>query len=212
MCPVENEYKFTSENVPDVKLCIVSIEAFLKRRNIDYSISEKQNTDYYYDSKNMEITDSGCFLRKRVSKNGTCKLTIKKPISNKGSMSREEIEIESDGSFEDLVKFSESSFSNVILVDSPTLVIVSDRLVFSINDEMNAKMMFDVCKFIDDSKSKSFWEIELEVISDNAKTDFDVHGIGDFITNDLGFRAITESKYSRGLKWKVSSRCSTYRM
>ena len=204
MCPVENEYKFTSDDVPDVYLCIASIKTFLKKKNLDYSVSEKHITDYYYDSKNMEITDTGCFLRKRIDKSGKCKLTIKKPISNKESMSREEIERESDGSFGDLMDFSAAHYPVVEVIDDPMLVLLSDRTVFSMKDGTDAKLTFDVCKYIDGSRSKSFWEIEFEIITDDAQSDFDTYGIKDFITNGLGFKTVTESKYSRGLKWKRS--------
>ena len=127
---VENEYKFTSDR-GDASACLSELESFLQGTGMEYAVSTKLSTDYYYDSVKMEITLSGCFIRKRVYLVGNCKLTVKRPISTDSIMSREEIERKSDGSYQGLQSFCDECFPGVVLNDQhrpyPALFGTDDR-------------------------------------------------------------------------------------
>ena len=198
---VENEYKFTSDRT-DADHCLSSIDSFMREIGADYSKSIKSNTDLYYDSEGMEITAKGCFIRKRTSSDRKCKLTVKRPIYAGDVMSREEIERTSDGSFQSVQDFCSEYFPGIVLNKEPVLVNKSERTVFSFNDGSKTKLLFDKCQYMDGTMKKDYLEIELEIISDTVIKDFDRMGVVCFVTENLGFTSVTESKYARGLRWK----------
>ena len=198
---VENEYKFTSDRA-DADECLSALRTFIDNSGIPYSISFKSYTDTYYDSNGMGITSDGCFIRKRIYSNGKCKLTVKKPISVNGPMSREEIEKVTDGSFGSLQEFCDECFFSIVLDPVPKLTNVCERTVFSLDDGSGIKLSFDKCQYADVDRRKEYLEIELEVLSDAVVTDFDRIGLVDFVINSLNFTRVYESKYVRGLRWK----------
>ena len=197
---VENEYKFTSDR-GDASACLSELESFLQGTGKEYAVSTKLSTDYYYDSVKMEITLSGCFIRKRVYSDGKCKLTVKRPISADGIMSREEIERTSDGSYQGLQSFCDECFPGVVLNDDPSLINRCERTVFTLDDGSGAKLSFDMCQYAFGDRRKDYLEIEYEIVSDAVKREFDDIGLVDFVTRSLRFVPVTESKYTRGLKW-----------
>lgn len=131
--PIENEYKFTSDSA-DPEQCIGRLRSFLESSGIPFEESDRDCTDRYYDSSDMEITSAGCFLRQRTYSDGRCKLTVKRPVSSDGKMVREEIERTSDGSFGELQQFSEEHFPGVAIDPLPSLVNVCRRTVFAYSD------------------------------------------------------------------------------
>ena len=198
---VENEYKFTSDDA-DPEFCISALESFLKDAGAVYSKAVKSYLDRYYDSDGLEIAGKGCFIRERIYRDGKCKLTVKRPISVNGAMSREEIERASDGTFGTLSDFCDECFPGMILCKDPVLTNVCERTIFSLENEFGIKLSFDMCQYVDGDKTKDYSEIELEVVSDTVVSDFDEFGVKVFVTDALGFRQVTESKFIRGLRWK----------
>ena len=198
---VENEYKFTSDRT-DISACLSELESFLRSTGIQYSVQKKQSTDHYYDSEQMEITSRGCFIRKRTYSDGKCKLTVKRPISVNGDITREEIERPSDGTHSELQGFCDECFPGVVLNEMPTLTNDCERTVFAFEDKSGAKLYFDKCQFVSGPNFRDFLEIEYEIVSDKVMADFDDMGLIDFVTRVLGVKPVSESKYLRGLKWK----------
>jgi hypothetical protein len=49
---------------------------------------------------------------------------------------------------------------------------------------------------------RKFLEKEIEVLSEGTQTDFGHIGLKEFVTHNLDFKLVTESKHTRGLKWK----------
>ncbi len=196
---VENEYKFMSDR-KDFSACRSELESFLKRSGKQFTTNTKQSTDRFYDSEQMEITSKGCFIRQKTYPDGKCKLTVKKPISINGAVSREEIERVSDGTHQDLQCFCDECFSGVVLTETPTLVIDCERTEYAFEDMSNISI--DKCQYISGTNRKDYLEIEYEVVSDTTMTAFDCIGLNDFVTEVLKFEPVFESKYVRGLRWK----------
>ena len=203
---VENEFKFTSDSAADKRAVLDGLESFLEDRDIDYKVRTRSSVDTYFDSKDLDLYHSGCSLRNKVSSKGKVKLTAKRPISNeKGVMSREEIEDRSDGSFRSLEAFGKMVFPGIKIQKRPVLTLKSERTAFYYIDEGNEIMLsFDVCKYISGDLSKTFLEIEIELMGDIAENDFDSLGLSRFVTDELHFESVTKSKYQRGIEWMVS--------
>ncbi len=198
--PIENEYKFTSDSA-EPERCIGGLRSFLRSSGIPFEESDRSYTDRYFDSSAMEITSAGCFLRQRIYSDGRCKLTVKRPVSSEGAVAREETERVSDGFFEDLQAFSRECFPGVEIEPLPTLVNVCRRTVFAYGDGSGIKLSFDMCQYARSNRRKDYSEIELECVSDGIVKDFDTAGVSRFVTEELGFSPVHESKYVRGLRW-----------
>jgi len=200
---VENEFKFTTDRHIDAMAVIDRLESFLRDHDVTYTKKNRSSVDTYFDSKDLELFNSGCSLRNKVSSNGKIKLTAKKPISsNKGVMSRKEIEKPSDGSLRSVKSFGAQIFPNIVIRDEPSLTLESERTAFYYEDEGNEIMLsFDKCRYISGRLSKEFLEIEIELMGDNEEKDFDHIGLERFITEDLSFKSVTKSKYQRGIDW-----------
>ncbi len=198
--PIENEYKFTSDSADPVR-CTEALRSFLESSGAPFTESEREYTDRYFDSSDMAITSQGCFLRQRTYSDGTCRLTVKRPVSDGSITVREETERASDGSFEDLRAFAGENFPGVGISPHPTLVNVCRRRVFSYGDGSGIKLSFDMCQYAESNRRKDYFEIELEHVSDAAEDDFDHIGVARFVIGELGFSAVADSKYVRGLRW-----------
>lgn len=197
---VENEFKFTTDREIDGEAVVRELVSFLKMNNVDYSMKTKHSVDTYYDSENLALFIMDCMVRLKRSSNGKLKLTAKRPISNgDGMMSREEIERESDGSFEDVCAFSSSVFPGIDLSSEPSLTLECNRTSIAYGDGID--LTFDSCIYIFGEESKKFHEIELECMSDRTDTGFDGIGIRGFIEEHLGFDPVVQSKYRRGVQW-----------
>ncbi len=197
---LENEYKFTSDSA-DPAQCIGKLRFFLESSGMPFDESERSYTDRYYDSSGRGITSTGGFLRQRTYSDGRGKLTVKRPVSTDGKMVREEIERTTDCSFDDLREFSNKYFPGVDIDSIPTLVNVCRRTVFAYRDGSGIKLSFDMCQYVVNDTRKDYAEIELECISDHSLEDFDGIGVSHFVTEELHFSPVQESKYVRGLRW-----------
>lgn len=58
-----------------------------------------------------------------------------------------------------------------------------------------------MCQYAKSNRRKDYSEIELECVSDHALDDFDGIGVSRFVTEELYFSPVRESKYVRGLRW-----------
>ena len=201
---VENEYKFTSTQNIDRKKLLKSISALLIEKDIEYSLSINWHIDTYYDSDGLDITEKRCFLRMRDYCDGRFKMTVKRPVEeNDNLLSREEIERPSEGRVSDIISFGKELFPDLEISERPVLKIKALRSTFKYNDNGKKKLTLDECTFISDDKTKTFWELELECISDDVTTGFDDIGLESFLS-DKGMVPVFNSKYERGLEWKAS--------
>jgi len=202
---VENEFKFTSEKDLDPGSVAESLRSFLSSKNVPFKEKSKQSVDLYFDTEGLDLYKEDCILRQKTSSNGKIKLTVKRPISNEmRMMSREEIETESDGSWERVLSFSEEHLPGRIVLEKPSLTIECERIAFDYKDGSGIKLSLDVCDYVDGPTKKRFYEIELESVDDSTNREFDSIGMCQFI-EDLGFAPVTESKYRRGVAWRLSA-------
>jgi inorganic triphosphatase YgiF len=179
------------------------MEAFLQESGMPYKKKSKSSLDTYYDTKNHALYAKDCSLRRKISSKGKVKLTLKRPISNDlGMMSREEIEIMSDGSLESLKEFAAPYFPGLKIADMPALTVLNTRTAFEYKDGSGIKLSIDDCRYVDGHNTLDFYEIELESMDGDIHRGFDTIGILDFISSDLGFKLTVQSKYSRGIAWK----------
>lgn len=205
MNTIENEYKFVNYFSDGREYYYKMLISFLDKNGIKYSVSEKNYTDSFYDTEDLEITKKECFLRKRDR--GKCgALTVKKPVSSKGMLSRVEIEEPFDGicNKEMIEKFCKKNLGKMILSDNPILLMNTIRSTFKFVSNDKVKLTFDDCQYYDDPFKFNFLEIELEIVSNKEELEFDLVDIRQFITKELNFIPVTESKFSRGMKWKKS--------
>jgi len=203
---VENEYKFVSYE-GDYDAINSELREHLRRSGMAFREKSKHSIDNYYDSNDLALYHSDCCLRKKTTKKGKSKLTIKKPIDNgHGMMSRQEIEESSDGSLDSIKGFAERYLPGIVIKDEPVISVETDRTVFEYLDGSGVKLSLDHCFYKHGEMSKEFYEIEIESMSDITVRDFDSIGIIDTIVNDLRFRQTTVSKYSRGMDWILGKR------
>jgi len=199
---VENEFKFTLEGCQDCSSITKRLEQYLDEHGVPYSEKIRQSVDSFFDTEDFRIYEDDCVLRRKVSSNGKIKLTIKKPISNEfRMMSRQEIEVPSDGSIEEIRAFAAEYLPGMEVGEEPVLVSECERTSIKYEDGSCIKLSVDACSYLDGGSRKDFCEIELESIDDSTQRDFDAIGMCDFITDELGFVTVTESKYRRGIKW-----------
>ena len=199
---VENEFKFTAEGKQDIAALSARMEGFLQDSGVVYSKKAKRSVDSYFDTSDQRVYESDCILRRKVSENGKVKLTIKRPITNEYQMmSRQEIEVSSDGRFEEIAAFSEEYLPGLQIEEEPILNLECERIAFDYKDGSGIKLSLDSCTYVSNDHRKDFCEIELESMGDSTQSGFDSIGICDFVTKDLGFTPVTESKYRRGIQW-----------
>ncbi len=199
---VENEFKFTLEGCQDCGAISERLEGFLNEHGVPYSKKIKQSVDSFFDTEDYQVYEKDCVLRRKVSSNGKVKLTIKKPLSNEfRMMSRQEIEVPSDGSIGEIRAFAAEYLPDLEIMEGPVLVSECERTSITYEDGSCIKLSVDACSYVNGGSRKDFCEIELESIDDSTKRDFDAIGMCDFITDVLGFVTVTESKYRRGIKW-----------
>ncbi len=203
---VENEFKFTRTKAIDVVRTLQMMRDFLKDHGIEYKEKTKRSTDEYYDSEGLELYDSNCSLRKKVSENGKIKLTAKSLRSNEMEMmSRTEVEVPSDGSFRETVEFAAKQFPSVVIEKEPVISLNTQRTAFDYLDGSGIKLSFDSCEYFRDYRSTVFYEIEVESMDDAVKWDFDEIDVCSFIRDGLGFDPVVTSKYQRGVLWLKST-------
>ena len=200
---VENEYKFTSTRDIDRKGLLKDLSALLIDRDLGYSLSTNWHIDTYYDSEDLGITKKGCFLRMRDYCDGRFKMTVKRPVEENGNLlSREEIERPSDGDVSDVVSFGNELFPDTAVSERPVLTLKALRSTFKYNDNGKRKLTLDECTFMYGQNSITFWELELECMSDDVTAGFDDIGLESFLS-DKGMVPVFNSKYERGLEWKA---------
>ena len=202
MCPVQNEYKFTSDSIEDSDRYLTSILSFLKMTGTYYMSSDRCYTDHYYDSPEMEITKAGCSLRRRTYIDGSNALIVKRPIFKDEIIARELTVRSSDGSFNDFNAFMNDNFPGVTVGDEPVLTLECDRVLLFLADMNHTMLSLDKCRFVDGNNSSTFIDIDLQLVSNTVRSDYDKVGIVDHISDTLGLHTITDSKYDRGLLWK----------
>ena len=196
---VENEFKFTTDDISIKDSSIKALEEYLVENDIVFSMKNKQSIDSYFDTDSFRLYSEGCTMRRKVSSNGKIKLTAKKPISNEfGMMSRKETERTSDGSLEDLWDFIKKEYPEITIEEEPVFLLENERISYDLDDGTN--LSFDHCTYVSGDDKKGFLEIELEFMSDSVERDFDSSGICDFVS-ELGFEQVTKSKYERGVEW-----------
>ncbi len=199
---VENEYKFTSDDVSLADDIVDDLRTFLLSHGVVFSEKTRTSVDSYFDTADLQLYRMDCILRRKVSQNGKCKLTVKRPISNSGDMmSRQEIEIVSSGELGEIMDFAYEHFPDLDISEVPSLTIESERTAFSYQDGSEIKLSLDVCRYIKDGRHRDFLEIELESMDKGTRRGFDTIGIIGHITTGLGFVCVTESKYRRGVAW-----------
>jgi len=196
---VENEFKFTTDDISIKDSSIKALEEYLVENDIVFSMKNKQSIDSYFDTDSFRLYSEGCTMRRKVSSNGKIKLTAKKPISNEfGMMSRKETERTSDGSLEDLWDFIKKEYPEITIEEEPVFLLENERISYDLDDGTN--LSFDHCIYVSGEDRKGFLEIELECMSDSVERDFDSSGLCDFAL-ELGFEQTTKSKYERGVEW-----------
>jgi adenylate cyclase class IV len=198
---VENEFKFTTDQKLGAADTVNALESFLREHGVPFNKKGRQSTDTYYDSEDLALFHGGCILRQKNSSNGRIKLTAKKPISNEEEMmSREEIEILSDGRFESLEAFGRECFPDLVIQKEPVLTIETERTAIYYIDGTDIMLSFDICRYVSGEDSKRFLEIEIESMGNATERGFDLIGMRDFVKG-LSFFPVTKSKYQRGIEW-----------
>ena len=196
---IENEFKFTTDRELDEDVILGRIKKFLNEKGIAYTVEEKDSTDAYYDTDGLDLYRTNRTLRMKRKSDGSYKLTAKEPVSNaEGVMSRKETEKRSNGSFEDLVEFVKKQMPDISILERPSLTLETHRVSIGFD---NVDLAFDRCIFFHDGDSKTFHEIELELVSGETDSGFDNFGLAGFVEDELQFERATESKYHRGIDW-----------
>ena len=199
---IENEYKFTATGSLDADSLLHRLRTFLDGNGIKYKEKTRHSTDEYFDTPEMFLYENDCSLRRKRSSNSKIKLTAKKPGSRcSGMMSRVETERSSDGSQKDLLSFAKKNYPDYAIDLEPVVLIDTDRYAIDYDDGSEIKLSLDRCIYRSGKDSCQFYEIEVESMDDDLKTDFDDIGILDFIEHDLGFTRTVKSKYTRGVEW-----------
>ncbi len=202
---IENEMKFTSKG-SDTHPVISGVLAFLDENKFNIlKQSEKSYCDHYYDSSDYRLFKNDCSARVRNYGN-KMKMTIKIPIlNNNGVTSRKEIESDCN-SFEELQPFVNSNYAgNMTIGEVGCLSTVRNSIVFETNHQYT--ITIDQCSMISNGDRESFMEVEIESIDDDCRGEFGLNDLQSFIVERLQFTPVSESKYSRLLKW-ISSRQS----
>jgi len=199
---IENEYKFIATGDLDAESLMHRLRTFLDGNGVRYREKTRHSTDEYFDTPEMFLYEKDCSLRRKRSSNSKIKLTAKRPGSRcSGMMSRVETERSSDGSQKDLLSFAKKNYPDYVIDLEPVVLINTDRFAIDYDDGSGIKLSLDRCTYISGERSCQFYEIEVESMDDNLRTDFDDIGILEFIENDLGFKRTVKSKYTRGVEW-----------
>lgn len=197
----ENEYKFTCMGEMSASDVAEKLRSFLDSAGITYEERTRRSVDTYYDSDDLVLYRSDCSLRQKISNNGKIKLTIKRPVSKDGGvMSREEIEIRSDGSLESVKSFCGQYFPDLRIGDIPVVSVENERYAFNYTDGSGIMLSLDSCQYVSGERRMRFYEIEIESMDDDVQRDFDSIGLCGFVRG-LGFEPTVKSKYCRGVEW-----------
>ena len=205
MCAIENEYKFVNYNINGINHYYDLLKSFVDEKGIKYIMSEKNVTDFFFDTDNLDISKKGCMFRRREIGNN-CKLTVKKPLSSNGLLTRVEIEKKFDGkcSYEDMSNFCRENLGDLKLSKNPLFSMNSIRHSFNFETDEGMLLTLDDCCYYDGPFKMEFIEIELEIVSDKEISNFDNLGLSQFVTEKMDFTSVTKSKFERGLAWKES--------
>jgi len=198
----ENEYKFTNMGEMSAAEVVGRLRSFLDSSGVTFEEKTRKSVDTYYDSDDLVLYRSDCSLRQKVSSNGKIKLTIKRPVSKDGGvMSREEIEIRSDGSLESVKSFCGQYFPDLRIGDIPVVSVENERYAFNYTDGSGIMLSLDSCEYVSGERRTKFYEIEIESMDDGVQRDFDSIGLCGFVKDELGFEPTVKSKYCRGVEW-----------
>lgn len=205
---VENEMKFTRKTSDSLYILSLILEYF---ENNSYTImkqSEKRYADHYFDSNDYTMFKNKCSAR--VRDYGDRKImTVKIPINNEnGVTSRKEIEAECKN-ISELQPFLNSVYDeNIVIEETVCLKTIRKNVHFKKDREFTLSV--DSCSMISDKLTESFTEIEIESIDEGCIDEFGLNDLEKFIVEELQFKQICESKYSRALERKLSATDGSY--
>lgn len=209
---IEKKYFFEDKKVFD------RVIEVLKEKNeyqIDDSEGVKQQTDYYYDTKEKDLLNSNCTLRIR-NKNGSYILNVKTPaVKNSDELGTINKDIQSER-FEYEKKVEDNDVhknKNYILkyipqLDNPSkwdqlensLIILNNRrkIILSKNN-VKFEMVFDDVEYICGSNKAYDYQIEIELKSDYSNR-VNLKMLSDYLESQIaGLKPLLQSKYKRGL-------------
>jgi len=189
---IENEAKFISFDIakyPEIKNAIMEYFG-------GNGWKAKTHHDFYYDSMSMELPE-GASIRKRIRPDGTCKYTAKVPQGyDRETLSRAEIQIlGTDGSFEELSKFSKTVFPDIEIDEFPVVEITIDGL--KKNTEDGLELCLDLCTY---DTGDQLIEFEIELLGEVKEAVSLDPAILQFLSG-LGLESSFKSKYQRGLEF-----------